>query len=76
MESVGCKPGEVFVGTHRAIHEVGGPLMERAKAAGAVREETSLSDVLWLVNGVALAAEGPGGPERAELEVVLAGLRA
>jgi hypothetical protein len=76
LESMG-KESEVVVSTHRALHEVGGLLLERAKDVGAVRPEQTLSDVLWLVNGVALAADGPGGRERAErlLDVVLAGLR-
>jgi hypothetical protein len=40
-----CKESETFVDSRRAMHDVGGLLLERAKAAGAVRPGQTLTDV-------------------------------
>lgn len=71
------KDSEVFVACHRALHDTGGELVERAQAAGAVRADLEHRDLLWLVHGVAQAAEGDGGDARAArmLAITLAGLR-
>lgn len=63
--------------THNAIHDVTSHLLDKAKAAGVVRADAAATDLLWLTNGVALAAKGPGGDERAErmLGIVIDGLR-
>lgn len=42
---------------HQLLAEAGGPLLERAIAAGAVRSEVTVEDLYALVGGVALATE-------------------
>jgi AcrR family transcriptional regulator len=63
---------------HTMVYEAGGRVLERAKAAGAVRADVDLLDLLKLVNGVALASEqdpdDPDLPDRL-LAMVTAGLR-
>jgi hypothetical protein len=61
------------------MHEVGGELLARAQAAGAVRPDVEITDLLRLVHSIALLVEpGAEGTARAEriFEVMVAGLRA
>ncbi len=47
----------LFADTHAMIAAVGGALLERAKAAGEIRVETQLMDLVKFANAVALACE-------------------
>jgi AcrR family transcriptional regulator len=64
----------------RAImHAIGGELLARAQAAGAVRQDLEITDLLRLVHSIALMVEpGAEGAARAErvFDVMIAGLRA
>ncbi len=42
---------------HTMVYEAAGQVLDRAKAAGAVRADVDVLDLLKLVNGVALASE-------------------
>jgi AcrR family transcriptional regulator len=60
------------------MHEVGGELLARAQAMGAVRSDIEISDLLRLVHSIALMVEpGAEGAARAErvFEVMVAGLK-
>jgi AcrR family transcriptional regulator len=68
----------LFAECHTMINATGGALLDRAKAAGAVREDVSLGDLLKMTKAFAYAAEtSPEGPALAERLLVLAmdGLR-
>ena len=59
------------------MHEVGGDLLAHAQAAGAVRRDIEITDLLRLVHSIALMVEpGAEGAARAErvFEVMVAGL--
>ncbi|WP_398921590.1 TetR/AcrR family transcriptional regulator [Streptomyces sp. I6] len=61
------------------LREAGSRLLSRAQAAGAVREDVSITDLLQLTNAIALAAEqAPSDPELADrlLALTLRGLKA
>lgn len=69
---------EVFAECHLMINATGGLLLDRAKAAGAVRDDVALGDLLKMAKAFALAAESsPEGAALAERLLVLAldGLR-
>jgi AcrR family transcriptional regulator len=69
---------ELFAECHAMINATGGALLDRAKAAGAVRDEVALGDLLKMTKAFALAAESsPEGPALAERLLVLSmdGLR-
>jgi AcrR family transcriptional regulator len=72
------KQGDVFVASHRALHEIGDDLVARARQAGAARPDLDARDLLWMVHGISQAAEGPGGAARAErlLTIMIAGTKA
>jgi AcrR family transcriptional regulator len=60
------------------MHEVGGQLLSSAQAAGAVRRDLEITDLLRLVHSIALMVEpGTEGTARAErvFEVMVAGLQ-
>jgi hypothetical protein len=60
------------------IREAGGALLCRAQAAGDVRGDVEIGDLLQLTHAIALAAEGnPGDPELADrlLTLTLRGLK-
>ena len=60
------------------MHEVGGELLARAQAVGAVRRDIEVTDLLRLVHSIALMVEpGAEGAARAEriFEVMVAGLK-
>jgi AcrR family transcriptional regulator len=72
------RPSEVFAQCHAMINATGGELFDRAKAAGAIREDVVLDDVLKMAKAFALAGEAsPEGPVLAErlLELSMDGLR-
>ncbi|MFI1471977.1 TetR/AcrR family transcriptional regulator [Streptomyces wuyuanensis] len=61
------------------LREAGARLLSRAQAAGAVRSDVSIADLLQLTNAIALAAEqAPADPELADrlLMLTLRGLKA
>jgi AcrR family transcriptional regulator len=61
------------------MHAIGGELLARAQAVGAVRGDIEVTDLLRLVHSIALMVEpGAEGAARAErlFEVMMAGLRA
>ena len=71
------KSSELFVSTHKAIADAAGELLDRAKAAGVVREDVTVSDLLKLINGIGLCTERM--PDREEqtgrlLSIVFDGL--
>jgi AcrR family transcriptional regulator len=47
----------LFDACHSAIRKAGGTLLRRAKAAGEVRRDVSLDDLLQMANAIALAVE-------------------
>ena len=65
----------VFASCRSMMYEAGEPLLDRAQAAGEVRSDVSLTDVIHLVAGIAkIPAPEPGQLERI-LDVALDGLR-
>jgi len=69
---------ELFAQCHAMINTTGGELLDRAKRAGAVRDEVTLGDVLKMAKAFAHAAEtSPEGPALAERLIALSmdGLR-
>jgi AcrR family transcriptional regulator len=72
------RTSELFAQCHSMINATGARLVERAKAAGALRDDVALGDVLKMAKAFALAAEtSPEGPALAERLLVLSmdGLR-
>ena len=72
------RTSELFAQCHAMINATGGELLDRAKAAGAVRDDVGLADLLKMTKAFAIAAEtSPEGSELAERLLVLAldGLR-
>jgi hypothetical protein len=61
------KQGDVFVVSHRALHEVGADLVRRAQETGTVRPDLDHRDLLWMGHGIAQAGTGEDGPARARL---------
>lgn len=72
------RASDVFTQCFSMINATGGALLDRAKAAGAVRDDLALGDVLKMAKAFAHAAESsPEGPALAERLLVLSmdGLR-
>jgi AcrR family transcriptional regulator len=72
------RTSELFAECHAMINATGGHLLDRAKAAGAIRDDVALGDLLKMAKAFALAGEtSPEGPALAERLLVLAmdGLR-
>jgi AcrR family transcriptional regulator len=72
------RTSELFAQCHAMINATGGELLDRAKAAGAVRDDVALGDLLKMTKAFAQAAEGsPEGPALAErlLGLSMDGLR-
>jgi AcrR family transcriptional regulator len=72
------RASELFAQCHAMINATGGALLDRAKAAGAVRDDVALGDLLKMAKAFAHAAEtSPEGPALAERLLVLSmdGLR-
>ncbi|MCC9184280.1 TetR/AcrR family transcriptional regulator [Mycolicibacterium mageritense] len=60
---------------HRLLVQNGGPLLARAIASGAVRQDVTIEELLSLVGGVALATEhNPSGGHRLRV-LALEGIR-
>jgi AcrR family transcriptional regulator len=74
LDNVG--PGApLFTACRGCLYDAGGPLLERAQAAGVVRLDVDLPDVIHLVGGIAKMQTT--GPERVAhlLSIALDGLR-
>ena len=72
------KSSEVFTTTHTAMREAGGTLIDNAVAAGKIRQDVTVGDILKLVNGIGLACESQPDREAQTsrlLTIVIAGLR-
>jgi AcrR family transcriptional regulator len=72
------KSSELFVSTHQMLYDTAGPLLERAKEAGEIRPDVTLSDLFKLINGIGLSTERlDDGLEQADrlLSIVFDGLR-
>src|SRR5215212_724513 len=72
------RTSELFGQCHAMINATGADLLDRAKTAGAVRDDVPLGDVLKMAKAFAQAAEtSPEGPALAERLLVLSmdGLR-
>ena len=72
------RASEFFTECHSMINATGAGLLDRAKAAGAVRDDVPLGDLLKMTKAFALAAEtSPEGPPLAErlLALSMDGLR-
>ena len=72
------RTSELFVQCHTMINATGAALLDRAKAAGSVRDDLALGDLLKMAKAFALAAESaPEGAALAERLLVLSmdGLR-
>ncbi|MFZ1997453.1 MAG: helix-turn-helix domain-containing protein [Solirubrobacteraceae bacterium] len=57
----------LFKGCRAMMYEAGGPLLQRAQDAGAVRPDTELSEVIQMVGGIAKIQ----GAEPAQIEHIL-----
>jgi AcrR family transcriptional regulator len=67
------RASELFAQCHAMINATGAALLDRAKAAGAVRDDVALGDLLKMAKAFAHAAEtSPEGPALAERLLVLA----
>ncbi len=72
------RSSEVFAQCHTLINTTGGDLLDRAKAAGAIRNDVALGDLLAMAKSFAQAGEtSPEGPALGERLLALAmdGLR-
>ena len=72
------KDSELFTTCKTMVKTTGGRLVERAQAAGAIRDDVELTDVLTLASAIAHAGELTGeGSELSErlLVVAIDGLR-
>jgi AcrR family transcriptional regulator len=65
----------VFRDSRAALFAAGGPLLERAQQAGAVRPDTDLSEVIQLVGGIAKIPTSEPGQIDHILGIALDGLR-
>jgi AcrR family transcriptional regulator len=65
----------VFLQCRQSIHEAGGPLLEAARAAGAVRPDVEFMDVVRMVGGIATIPNAEPGQVERILDVALDGLR-
>lgn len=69
------RDAEVFKTSRAALWSAGGPLLERAQAAGVVRNDVEIGDVMQMVIGIAkIPAADPRQTERM-VRVALDGLR-
>jgi AcrR family transcriptional regulator len=65
----------MFIGCRAAILEAGDPLWQRAQAAGVVRPDARLGDVIRMVASIANMPSPEAGQVERVLEVALDGLR-
>ncbi len=66
---------EVFRSCRSAVFETGEPLLERAQQAGVVRRDTSFTEVIQLVGGIATITTATSAEIDRILAVALDGLR-
>ena len=69
------RDADVFRSCRGALYGAGGPLLERAQRAGAVRADTDLTEVIQMVGGIARIPSSEPGQIEHMLEVALDGLR-
>ncbi|WAH39445.1 TetR/AcrR family transcriptional regulator [Alicyclobacillus dauci] len=71
-------PGTSIHTANEAMHKAGEVLLHRAQAAGEVRTEVNIVDVLRLVYGIVLVNEYASDPDGVNrmLDIVIAGIRA
>lgn len=69
------KDAPVFRTCHDAIYAAGQPLIDRARAAGAIRDDVEFQDVIRLVSGVTMIRNATPDDIRRVLTVALDGLR-
>jgi AcrR family transcriptional regulator len=65
----------LFTECRAALYGAGGPLLERAQAAGEVRSDTDLAEIIQLVGGVAKIQGVDAEQVEHLLQIVLDGLR-
>src|SRR5579859_3677017 len=70
-------PGTRIYAANKAMREAGNALLLRAQAAGHIRTDVQLVDVMRLVYGIALVNEHASDPDGANrmLDLVIAGIR-
>jgi hypothetical protein len=70
-------PGTRIYAANRAMHKAGEALLLRAQAAGQIRTDVHLLDVIRLVYGIAMVNEHASDPDGASrmLDLVIAGIR-
>jgi AcrR family transcriptional regulator len=66
---------ELFAHCHTAIFAAGGPLLERAQAAGVVRPDVTANEALRLVSGVLMIRSAEPDEINRLLDLVMDGLR-
>jgi AcrR family transcriptional regulator len=65
----------VFSGCRTALFAAGGPLLERAQAAGEVRPDVSFEDVIQMVGGIGKNPATPPDQVERILDIAIDGLR-
>src|SRR5947209_9175177 len=70
-------PGTRIYEANKAMHEAGAVLLQRAQAAGEIRQDVHMLDVIRLVYGIALVNEHASDPDGANrmLDLVIPGIR-
>jgi AcrR family transcriptional regulator len=66
---------DVFAACKASLHGAGGPLLDRAKAAGEVREDVQIEDVVRMVGAIAKMPAASDDDIRRVLDIALDGLR-
>jgi AcrR family transcriptional regulator len=69
------KDSEFFTACKVNVNEAGSLLLNRAKAAGTVRPELELMDILRLVGGITMGREMSAEQANRLLDIVMAGLK-
>jgi len=69
------KDSEFFAACKVNVREAGDLLLDKAKAAGAVRAELELTDILRLVGGITMGREIERDQAERMLDIILAGLK-
>jgi AcrR family transcriptional regulator len=69
------KDDPLFLSCRQALYAAGEPLLERAQAAGAVRPDTNLQEIIQLVGGIAKISPSEPGQIEHILDIALDGLR-
>ena len=65
----------LFADCHTAIFAAGGPLLERAQAAGVVRPDVTANEALRLVSGVLMVRSAEPDEINRLLDLAMDGLR-